>query len=86
MPPKKRRLRIVKKLSTTATSGTAPATTEPVSPTKTISREEMIEKYLKEMPEIERQAMEIAVRQLESSFCIEKSIGFLKFVENFKNQ
>ena len=31
--------------------------------------------------ETEKIALKIAHRQLESSFCIEKSIGFLKFKE-----
>ena len=76
MPPKRKKLRIVKRPKSTDT------TTSSILP----SQDELIEKYKEQLPEIDRQAMEIAMRQLETSFCIEKSIGFLKFLENFKNQ
>ena len=39
------------------------------------------EEYVKQLSDIEREALEIAKRQLESSFDMEKSIGFLKFIE-----
>lgn len=42
----------------------------------------LIEKYLNSLSEQEKQALEIAKEQLESSFSLEKSIGFL----NFKKQ
>ena len=35
--------------------------------------------------ETEKIALKIAHHQLESSFCIEKSIGFLNFLESRKN-
>ncbi len=84
MPPKRKKLRIVKRPKSTDTtaSTTSTASTGSIVP----SQDEFIEKYKEYLPEIDRQAMEIAMRQLETSFCIEKSIGFLKFVENFKNQ
>ena len=45
----------------------------------------IIEKYLKTLTEQEKQALEIAKIQLESSFSIEKSIGFLNFKKNFND-
>lgn len=39
------------------------------------------EEYIKQLSDIEKEALEIAKRQLESSFDIEKSIGFIKFIE-----
>ena len=81
MPPKRKKLRIVKRPKSTDTTASTESTASIVP-----SQEEFIEKYKEYLPEIDRQAMEIAMRQLETSFCIEKSIGFLKFVENFKNQ
>ena len=44
------------------------------------------EKYLKQMSPMERRTYEIAKEHLESSFCIEKSIGFMKFCENEANK
>jgi len=37
--------------------------------------------YLEQLSETEKIALKIAHHQLESSFCIEKSIGFLQFKE-----
>ncbi len=41
----------------------------------------LIEKYINSLNELERKALEIAEKNLESSFCIEKSIGFLEFLK-----
>ena len=45
-----------------------------------------IEKYLNTLSDQEKQAMEIAKKQLESSFSLEKSIGFLEFKKNYTNK
>ena len=37
--------------------------------------------YLEQLSETEKIALKIAHQQLESSFCLEKSIGFLNFKE-----
>ena len=42
---------------------------------------EMVEKYIKQMNVIEIKSLEIAIDHLESSFDIERSIGYLKFLE-----
>ena len=87
MPPKRKKLRIVKRPKSTDTTASTTSTASTETTGSIVpSQEEFIEKYKEYLPEIDRQAMEIAMRQLETSFCIEKSIGFLKFVENFKNQ
>ena len=41
--------------------------------------EELITKYINSLNPIEKEALNIAKEQLESSFCLEKSIGFLEF-------
>ena len=41
----------------------------------------LIIEYKNSLNELERKALEIAEKNLESSFCIEKSIGFLKFLK-----
>ena len=41
----------------------------------------LIEKYINSLNELERKALEIAEKNLESSFCIKKSIGFLEFLK-----
>lgn len=41
----------------------------------------LIDKYVSQLDEKEKQALNIAINHLESSFTIEKSIGFLKFLE-----
>ena len=43
--------------------------------------EKLYELYLNSLNEIEKQALNIAKKNLESSFCIEKSIGFLEFIK-----
>ena len=40
---------------------------------------ELITKYINSLNTIEKEALNIAKEQLESSFCLEKSIGFLEF-------
>lgn len=50
------------------------------------SENELIEKYLNTLSQQEKQALEIAKKQLESSFCLEKSIGFLKFKKQQEKQ
>ena len=44
----------------------------------------IIEEYINSLSKIEKEALEIAKRQLESSFNLEKSIGFIKFLNNKK--
>lgn len=44
----------------------------------------LISEYINQLDELEKIALEVAKEQLESSFSIEKSIGFLKWVENTK--
>ena len=39
----------------------------------------LITKYINSLNTIEKEALNIAKDQLESSFCLEKSIGFLEF-------
>jgi hypothetical protein len=41
-----------------------------------------IKKYIESLNSIERKALTIAIRELESSFSIEKSIGFIDFQKN----
>ena len=47
---------------------------------------ELIEEYKKSLNELEQQALLIAEKNLESSFNIEKSIGFLEFLIKIENQ
>tara|TARA_B110001450_G_scaffold212172_1_gene204065 strand:- start:341 stop:550 length:210 start_codon:yes stop_codon:yes gene_type:complete len=44
--------------------------------------DELVKLYLENMDKFERVAYEIAKENLESSYDIEKSIGFLEFVKN----
>ena len=46
--------------------------------------EDPVIRYIANLSEIEKQVLEIARKNLESSFCIEKSIGFLEFLKNKK--
>ena len=41
----------------------------------------LIEKYKNSLNELEKKALLLAEKNLESSFCIEKSIGFLEFLK-----
>lgn len=49
------------------------------------STNDMVKKYLNSLTKQEKIVYEIAKQHLESSFDIEKSIGYLKFVEKQKN-
>jgi hypothetical protein len=40
----------------------------------------LIDKYKQTLNEIEKKAFVIAINNLETSFCIEKSVGFLEFI------
>ena len=46
----------------------------------------LIEKYKDSLNELEIKALTIAETNLESSFCIEKSIGFLKFIKELEQK
>lgn len=48
--------------------------------------DKLIEKYIESLSLIEKKGLDIAKVQLESSFSIEKSIGFLKFLELNKSK
>ena len=47
-------------------------------------KETLIKNYIKNMSNEEKQAYEIAKSHLESSFDIEKSIGFLNYLKNLE--
>ena len=47
-------------------------------------REALVKAYLKNMSKEERQAYDIAKSHLESSFDIEKSIGFLNYIKTLE--
>ena len=40
----------------------------------------MIEKYFAQLSHLEKVAMQIAKEELKSSFCVEKSIGFMQWM------
>jgi hypothetical protein len=44
--------------------------------------EKLISEYINQLDDFEKIAFNVAKEQLESSFSIEKSIGFLKWKEN----
>jgi hypothetical protein len=46
-----------------------------------MNKNEMIEKYLSSLTEIEKKALIIAKKQLRSSFDIEKSNGFVNWIK-----
>ena len=43
--------------------------------------EKLISEYINQLDDLEKITLEVAKEQLESSFSIEKSIGFLKWKE-----
>jgi len=44
--------------------------------------EKLSELYLNSLNELEKQAMDIAIKSLESSFDLEKTIGYLNFIKS----
>jgi hypothetical protein len=50
------------------------------------TKPKLIESYLKQLSPHEKVAYTIAVKNLESSFDIEKSIGFLNYVKEAKSK
>lgn len=46
---------------------------------KELEEKELVDIYLKQLTPFQIKANEIAKRKLDSSYCIEKSIGFLDF-------
>ena len=43
----------------------------------------LVEQYIAQLSPSEKVVYDIARKHLETSFCIEKSIGFLEYVKNF---
>lgn len=48
-----------------------------------ITEEQLIKIYVEQLNEKEQLAYKIAQKQLESSFCMERSVGFLSFKTNY---
>lgn len=46
----------------------------------------LIKEYKKSLNELERKALIIAEKNLETSFCIDKSIGFIKYINDLDGQ
>jgi hypothetical protein len=46
----------------------------------------LIKEYKKSLNELERKALIIAEKNLETSFCIDKSIGFIKYINDLEGQ
>jgi len=44
--------------------------------------QKLIDAYVAQLSPMERQTMQIAREELKSSFCMEKCIGFLKWMED----
>ena len=44
--------------------------------------ENLSELYLNSLNELEKQALDIAIKSLESSFDLEKTIGYLNFIKS----
>jgi hypothetical protein len=51
---------------------------------KELANKELVEKYIAQLSPSEKIVYVIAQKQLESSFSIEKSIGFLEYVKSIK--
>ena len=47
---------------------------------------ELVQKYIEQFTPEQKKVHEIAMKILGSSYCIEKSIGFLEFMKASKNQ
>ena len=47
---------------------------------------EQVQKYIEQFTPEQKKVHEIAIQILGSSYCIEKSIGFLEFMKASKNQ
>ena len=47
-----------------------------------IDKQQVIDNYVKQLNQYELIAYQIAIKQLETSFDIEKSIGFLKYISD----
>ena len=52
---------------------------------KALKEKELVKQYIAQLTPSEKIVFAIAQKQLESSFCIEKSIGFLQYVKNLSS-
>lgn len=52
------------------------------NPSHSVTIEQAIEQYVSSLSEIEKLTLEVAKRQLESSFEMNKSIGFIKYLKD----
>jgi hypothetical protein len=52
---------------------------------KALTDKALVEQYIEQLTPSEKIVYVIAQKQLESSFCIEKSIGFLQYVKNLSS-
>ena len=47
---------------------------------------DMEEKYIESLSDKEKIGIEIAKKQLGSSFCLERSLGYLEYLKNLKEK
>ena len=52
---------------------------------KQLADKALVEQYIAQLTPSEKIVFAIAQKQLESSFCIEKSIGFLQYLKNLSS-
>ncbi len=75
-PKPKRKRKLVLRKKVTQPPSPSPSPSPPSPPPLDLENQ-----YLEQLSETEKIALKIAHQQLESSFCLEKSIGFLNFKE-----
>lgn len=56
------------------------------SESKSISQQEIITAYIESLSPLAKKGLQIAQEHLESSFSLEKSIGFIAFQKQYKER
>lgn len=51
---------------------------------KITEENELFQKYIESLTDIEKKALSIAIRNLETSFSLEKSIGYIEWLKKYK--
>ena len=57
-----------------------------IQETNNVINETITTKYLKTLSEKEKIGIEIAKNQLGSSFCLERSLGYIQFLKIYKDE
>lgn len=83
MQQPKQEIKVIRKIIRKKVPAPAVAQTLVVAQAPSLTKEELITLYIQQLTPQEKIVLKIATEHLETSFCIEKSLGFLEWHKKY---